>query len=78
MKYFIITLVLSITNFAKAQQNKFYDDAFQTINNMLADKQAYSFKTAVLSVEDAYYQGKLDTVEVNRKIKFMANFAKKL
>lgn len=78
MKYFIITLVLSITNFAKAQQNKFYDDAFQTINNMLADKQAYSFKTAVLSVEDAYYQGKLDTVEVNRKIKFMANFAKKI
>ncbi len=43
---------------------------------MLNDKQKYSFKVAVLSTENAYYQGKLDTVEVNRKIKFMANFCK--
>ncbi|WP_246008772.1 tetratricopeptide repeat protein [Chryseobacterium lactis] len=43
---------------------------------MLKDKQKYSFKTAVLSVENAYYQGKLDTVEVDRKIKFIANFCK--
>lgn len=78
MRYFLITLFFLITNFAKSQQNRFYDDAFLTIENMLTNKQAYSFKTAVLSVEYAYYQGKLDTAEVNRKIKFMANFAQKI
>lgn len=78
MKYFFVSLFFLITNLAKSQQNQFYDDAFQTIDNMLSNKQAYSFKTAVLSVEEAYYQGKLDTAEVNRKIKFMANFAQKI
>lgn len=60
----------------KSQENRFYDEAYLTIDNMLNDKQKYSFKVAVLSTENAYYQGKLDTVEVNRKIKFMANFCK--
>ncbi|MDR6546500.1 hypothetical protein J2810_002559 [Chryseobacterium rhizosphaerae] len=78
MKYFIITLFVMLSNLVKAQENRFYDDAFLTIDNMFTDKQAYSFKTAVLSVEEAYYQGKLDTAEVSRKIKFMANFAKKI
>ncbi|KXH84899.1 hypothetical protein [Chryseobacterium kwangjuense] len=78
MKYFIITLFVLLCNFVKAQENRFYDDAFLTIDNMLTNKQAYSFKTAVLSVEEAYYQGKLDTAEVSRKIEFMANFAKKI
>lgn len=45
----------------KAQNNQFYNDAYQTIDNMLNDKQQYSFKEAVFSVENAYYQGKLDT-----------------
>jgi hypothetical protein len=67
-----------LSNLVKAQENRFYDDAFLTIDNMLTDKQTYSFKTSVLSVEEAYYQGKLDTAEVSRKIKFMANFAKKI
>lgn len=60
----------------KSQENRFYNEAYLTIDNMLNDKQKYSFKVAVLSTENAYYQGKLDTVEVNRKIKFMANFCK--
>ena len=60
----------------KSQENRFYDEAYLTIDNMLNDKQKYSFKVAVLTTENAYYQGKLDTVEVNRKIKFMANFCK--
>lgn len=41
----------------------FYSDAYQAIDNMLNGKQPYSFKTAVFSVENAYYQGKLDTAE---------------
>lgn len=76
MKYFYILLFISISSLLKSQENRFYDDAYLTIDNMLNDKQKYSFKTAVLSVENAYYQGKLDTVEVDRKIKFIANFCK--
>lgn len=76
MKYFFITLFVPIFAFFNAQKNQFYDDAYQTIDNMLCNKQPYSFKTAVLTTEYAYYQGKLDTVEVDRKIRFMGNFCK--
>ncbi|REC61822.1 hypothetical protein DRF65_13880 [Chryseobacterium pennae] len=77
MKYYIAIFVFIVT-FGKGQSNQFYDDAFQAIDNMAAQKQPYSFKTAVLTVENAYYQGKLDTVEVNRKIRFMANFCNQI
>lgn len=58
----------------KAQENKFYSDAYQTLDNMLTDKQQYSFKEGVYSVENAYYQGKYDTIQLNSKIKFLKNF----
>ncbi|CAA7388029.1 tetratricopeptide repeat protein [Chryseobacterium fistulae] len=74
----IISLVLvwlsSVT--VKAQNNQFYNDAYQTIDNMLNDKQKYSFKDAVFSVENAYFQGKLDTVQLNNEIRFLTKFAK--
>ncbi len=76
MKYLYLSLFIFIAGLIKAQENQFYNDAYQTIDNMLGDKQKYSFKTAVLSVENAYYQGKLDTVELDRKIRFMANFCR--
>lgn len=76
MKYFYISLFIFIAGLVKSQENRFYNEAYLTIDNMLNDKQKYSFKVAVLSTENAYYQGKLDTDEVNRKIKFMANFCK--
>ncbi len=76
MKYFYISLFIFIAGWVKSQENRFYDEAYLTIDNMLNDKQKYSFKVAVLSTENAYYQGKLDTIEVNRKIRFMANFCK--
>jgi len=43
---------------------------------MLSDKQQYSFKEAVYSVEDAYEQGKLDREDLDSKIKFLAKFCK--
>lgn len=76
MKHFYIFLFVLIAGLVKSQDNRFYNDAYLTIENMLNNKQKYSFKTAVLSVENAYYQGKLDTVEVGRKIKFIANFCR--
>ena len=75
-KIFIIILFFSVLG--KAQENHFYTDAYQTIDNMLLDKQQYSFKEAVFSVENAYYQGKLDQEEFNGKIRFFANFCKRI
>jgi hypothetical protein len=62
----------------KAQSNQFYNDSYQTIDNMLEGKQKYSFKDAVFSVEEAYYQGKLDTVALNKEIEFLKRFAQSI
>ncbi|WP_228412787.1 hypothetical protein [Chryseobacterium sp. G0162] len=78
MKKIYFILSLSISFMFNAQENHFYSDAFQTLDNMLNDKQPYTFKTAVFSVENAYSQGKLDTVQLNRKIKFLASFCRQL
>lgn len=71
--FFFLTVLL-----IDAQQNRFYSDAYQTLDNMLTDKQPYKFKDGVFAVENAYEQGKLDTVTLNQKIKFLANFCKRL
>lgn len=77
MKYCLALFVFIIT-ISKGQSNQFYDDAYQTLDNMVMQKQPYSFKSAILTVENAYYQGKLDTVEINQKIRFMANFCNQI
>lgn len=73
---FILLLISSILNFA--QENHFYTDSYQTIDNMLLDNQKYSFKEAVFSIEDAYYQGRLDKEELENKIMFLTNFCYRL
>ena len=78
MKNIFSILLLHFIFFLHAQENRFYTDAYQTIDNMLASKQKYSFKTAVFSLENAFEQGKIDTIELDQKIKFLANFSKKI
>ncbi|MFP3834779.1 hypothetical protein [Chryseobacterium sp. SIMBA_028] len=75
---FLLTLLFLWfgTGTIRAQGNQFYNDAYQTIDNMLNDKQQYSFKEAVFSVESAYFQGKLDTVQLNNQVRFLTRFAK--
>lgn len=77
-KIFLLITTLIFSVFTNAQENHFYTDSYQTIDNMLNDKEPYSFKTAVFSVENAYYQGKLDIEQLNRKIGFLANFCNQL
>ncbi|WP_223606819.1 hypothetical protein [Chryseobacterium sp. OSA05B] len=77
-KIFILTILLILSTLSKAQENKFYTDAYETLDNMLTDRQPYSFKTAVFSIENAYSQGKLDTEELNRKIIFLTKFCNQL
>lgn len=70
MKNLYIIPLLIVSFLVKSQENRFYTEAYQNIYTMLKDEQPYSFKNAVFSVENAYYQGKLDTVQLNRKINF--------
>ena len=56
------------------QENRFYADAYQTLDNMLLNKKKYSFRTAVWNLENAYEQGKIDTLELNRKVKLLSHF----
>ncbi|WP_312900743.1 hypothetical protein [Chryseobacterium taichungense] len=57
------------------KENLFYEEAYQNIDNMLNDKQEYSFKNAVFGVENAYYQGKLDIPHLEREISFLKAFS---
>lgn len=71
----VLLIVWVSSGTAKAQNNQFYNDSYQAIDNMLNNKQPYSFKEAVFSVENAYYQGKLDIDKLNGEISFLKNFA---
>lgn len=57
------------------KENRFYEEAYLNIDNMLNDKQEYSFKNAVFGVENAYYQGKLDIPQLEREISFLKAFS---
>lgn len=74
----ILISIFFISMLSKAQDNHFYSDAYQTIDNMLNDRQQYSFKEAVFGVENAYYQGKLDIDNLNNKIGFLTKFCNRL
>ncbi|WNI35924.1 hypothetical protein [Chryseobacterium sp. SG20098] len=75
---FVLITLLILSALSRAQENHFYNDSYQTLDNMLVDKQPYSFKSAVFSVENAYYQGKLNTEELNRKIAFLTKFCNQI
>lgn len=78
MKKLLLLLIYLIIINIKSQSNQFYNDSYQTIDNMLQDKQKYSFKDAVFSVEQAYYQGKLDTIALNKEIDFLKRLAQSI
>lgn len=74
---FLFILLFSFT--AKAQnQQALFDKSFAELNAMLLDKSKYSFKTAVFSVENAYLNGKLDTITADNQIKVLTNLCKSL
>ena len=59
-------------------QSLAYKQSFMLLDSMLIDASAYSFKKAVFSVENAYLNGKLDTLYLNRHIKVLTQLAKGL
>lgn len=78
-KHLLLFIYFSITISATAQNNeKLYNESFEMLSNMIADGSKYNFKEAVFSMENAYFQGKLDTVFMNREIRRLKNLCNSL
>jgi len=80
MKPFIILFffLISATNIIAQDQQKAYEDSFTLLNSMLKGERTYSFKKAVFSVENAYFNGHIDTVFVNREIQILTSLCHSL
>lgn len=75
----ILFALLLISKFcAFAQDDKLFDDSYYLLKGMIETPNSYSFKKAVFSVENAYLDGKLDTIFVNRQIKSLNTLSKSI
>ncbi len=72
MKYSILIIILffhSIFSFGQDEKIKDrYEKSYDFLLNMLNEKSKVDFKKAVFSTENAYKDGQLDTVTINRRI----------
>lgn len=74
MKYIIILLSLILSFQSKAQsQEELYEDSYTLLAGMIKNESNYNFKQAVFSVENAYLNGKIDTVFINQEISLLTN-----
>ena len=76
---FIFLLIL-FSKFCSTAQNqeKLFEQSYVLLNNMLINENSYSFKNAVFSVENAYLDNKLDTLNINKQIHFLTNLSNSL
>lgn len=77
MKKILFTILLGVSSFVSAQSSH-YEDAYQTLVEMLEDSTKYSFRKAVFSVENAYYDGVFDTLFISQEIKFLKELTNNL
>ena len=76
---FTVLLILFSKFCATAQnQEKLFEQSYALLNNMLVDENSYSFKKAVFSVENAYLDDKLDTLNINKQLNFLTNLSNSL
>lgn len=75
MKKLLSILFTFVLFCAFSQQQKLYDNAYHTLSHMIEDESQYNFKEAVFSVENAYLNGTLDTIDVNREIKLLVQLS---
>lgn len=78
MKIKSITILLLLTSLlAKAQsKEKLFEDSYNVLNGMIQDESKYSFRKAVFSVENAYLEGKLDTLSISERINSLVTLSK--
>jgi hypothetical protein len=55
-----------------------FEESYNLLKSMIKDNSKYNFKKAVLSVENAYMEGKLDTAAVNNEIRVLVNLCNSL
>ncbi|OMQ12263.1 hypothetical protein BXU01_05150 [[Flexibacter] sp. ATCC 35103] len=51
------------------KHQKLFEDSYILLDNMITNQKNYSFRKAVFSVENAYLDGNLDTVFINKSLK---------
>jgi len=56
-------------------QDFFFEKSYKTLTNMLENPDAYNFKNAVLSVENAYHNGELNFENIDFEIEALKNFS---
>lgn len=76
-------LLIALLLFSKVcviaqEKEKLFEESYTLLNSMIENESNYSFKNAVFSVENAYLEGNLDTLSINKKIKFLNNLSKSL
>ena len=78
-KLLLYSFILLSTFCATAQnQEKLFEQSYALLNSMITNESNSSFKKAVFSVENAYFNDKLDTTSVNKEIKTLTNLCKSL
>ena len=73
--YLLLLLFVSCFCAVAQKQERLFEDSYTLLNGMITNENSYSFKKAVFSVENAYLDGKLDTVFINGKIKILKNLS---
>ncbi len=71
MRLLLVSILFFSICVAAQNQAILFDQSYLMLHNMLDNKEPYSFKKAVLSTENAYLDGGLDTIEVNKKLKLL-------
>lgn len=73
LKRFLFLFLITISFGSFAQQQQLYGDAYHSLSQMIEDESRYNFKEAVFSVENAYLNGTLDTVSINKEIRTLTH-----
>lgn len=73
IRAFLYILLFGIS--ASAQNADRFEATYSVLNGMTTGEQPYNFKQAVLSVENAYLDGNLDTTFINKRIESLKNLA---
>jgi hypothetical protein len=77
MKKILFFILLLFSKFCATAQNqeKLFEQSYALLNSMLVDDNNYSFKKAVVSVENAFFEDNLDTIYLNKQIKVLKSLS---
>jgi len=71
-----IFVTLQLTALCAQDSTRFYQDAYNQINEMLVGKRPLIFKDAVLATENSYYDGLLNKNRINQELDILTKIIK--